>query len=1033
VIYAFSDCEVDIERQELRRRGSAVELQPKVLELLLYLIRNGERVVPKEELLAAVWPEAVVTDNSLARAVSLARRAIGDRGAEPSVIVNVPRRGYRFQAPIRTIAGEAGAASTAPRYVGRAGLLTRLEESLAAALSGHGRILLLAGEAGVGKTRTAELLVERARARGAEIAAAWGQEEGAPTYWAWTRALRALAAAAPRALATLPAGRRSDLASLVPEPGGGRGTGAPAPASGEASRFRVFEAVQAFLTRAAAQRPLALVLDDLHAADGESLWLLEFVGQSLGSLPIALLAACREEEAGRTPQRARAFERLLRLTTLERWPLAGLRGEEIRDFVRVELGREPDAGLVGALERQTGGNPLLLGESLRSLEARGLLGDARTASDWEALLPSGVGHLLQPKLRRLGAGALQLLGCAAAVGLEVERSLLARCLGEPADLGARLRELEEASLLLASAGGSRLRFSHALVREALYAELVPPGDGRRALHACVAAAFEEDDAASDDALAVRAHHACEAVPLVATGRAVALCEAAGKRAARLHDFERAAAWYQRALAVPDPYDTIDASTRTALLLGLGAAQTRASGLERARAHYRQAADAARSLGRFDLFVSAALGFAHRPITSGHADDDVIALLEEAAQCAPTAPEALRIRVLSRLAAELRYAEPARAEALTGEAIAGARRLGDPAVLAQTLDDCSFVRWSIADPKGWVALNEEITRAAHAANDLELALLGQKGCVTGFLELGDVGAVEREIRACEGTADLLRTPYARWLCAALRAMRALLAGDLEAAEREVADSVVLGERVDSRDVALELQAQLVYLRLQQGRGREIEAAARAQAQRFPDAAVWRAALARILVAAGQPAEARRELERLVRVGFTDVPRDRGWLPTLALAAEVVAAIRDESAAAALEALLTPCAGLGVVAGSGLLYYGPVSHHLGLLAAAASRWDAAIVHFEAALASEERTGAQLWQARSRLGCGGALLARGAASDRARVLRLASEAGAAASRHGWAEIATEARELERASWSRRGSPRPRRPGRRAHGPES
>jgi DNA-binding winged helix-turn-helix (wHTH) protein len=1028
VIFAFGDYELDEERFELRRGGSAVELQPKALELLLHLVRKRDQVVSKRELLETVWADSVVTDGSLARAVSLARRAIGDRGTEPASIATVARRGYRFQAAVRESARrspavppiEASHDDPASRYIGRAELLARLEVLLDAALRGRGRILFLAGEAGIGKTRTAELLAERARHAGAEVATSWGLDRDDPTYLTWTRVLRALANAAPEALAALPPAQRSDLGRLMSELGG---AGEPGPVAavrdGQSIRFQLFEAVQTFLARSASRRPVALFLDDLHAADAESLWLLEHIGHALGAMPIAIVVTCREDDAARAPQRARALERLLRSTSLERWPLAGLSVEEVREFVRTRLGRDPDPALVGALERKTAGNPLLLGESLRSLEARGLLRGSREASAWDALLPRGIEHLLHPKLKHLSPGALEVLACASAIGVEVDQSLLARCLGGESDLEARLREAEDAALLFASAASTgRLRFAHALARDALYAELVPAGDRRRALHARIAAALDETETASEasgDSLAERAHHACEAAPLVDPGRAIGLARAAGEQAARLHDSERAAAWYQRALAMLELGSKADAATRVALYLGLGAAQVRTVGLERARATCRAAVDHARSSGRSDLFALAVLGFAHRPTASGHGDREVIDLLEEAARTAP-ADEALRIRVLSRLAGELRYAEPARAEALVDGAVASARALGDTEVLAHALDDATYVRWSPGDPESWIALNGEVARVAHAANDLELVLDGQKGRVTGFLELGDVAAVDREIRACERTADALRTPYARWLCAAMRAMRVLLDGDLELAERCIGESIRLGERVDAPEVNLELQVQFLYLRAEQRRGAEIESAMRSQGEHFPDAPAWRAGLARVLIGMGRSSEARSELQRLARRHFTDVPRDRGWLPTLAFAAEVACATGDAHSAEILERLLAPYARLSVVAGSGLVYYGSVSHHLGLVAAAQSRWDPAVAWFESALAAEVRAGAHIWEARTRVAFARALLSRGEPADRARAASLLADAVAAARARDLGEVSAEARALEPARWTRR-----------------
>jgi DNA-binding winged helix-turn-helix (wHTH) protein/tetratricopeptide (TPR) repeat protein len=1019
MIFCFGEHELDEERFELRRGGTPVLVQPKVLELLLYLVRQSDRVVSKREILEAIWPDSVVTDGSIARAVSLARRAIGDRGGRSAVIATVARRGYRFEAPLRARAAPVVGDDSAQRYVGRAGLLARLSETLATALSGRGRILFLAGEAGIGKTRTAEVLAERARRAGAVVATAWGGEADAPAYWTWTRALRGLAELLPDVVARLSSAQRSALSPLMPELGGVRVAPRSTPGGEQSARTELFEAVQTLLGCCAVSRPLALFLDDLHVAGAESLALLEFLGQTLDTLPIAIVGTCREDEATRAPQPARALERLLRLRALERWPLAGLSGEEICDFVRAQHGAEPEPALIHALERQTGGNPLLLSESLRSLEARGLLGVTREAKAWEALLPRGIEHLLHPKLRRLSAGAADALRCAAAIGVEFERDLLARCLLDPSNLDVRLRELEDAALLFAAGSPAlRLRFAHVLVRHALYEELVPAGASRRALHARIVGALPAEDS-SPDAVAERAHHACEAAPLVAPALGAALARAAGDYAARLYDFERAAEWYGRAIATLELAPGSDRVLVAELLLSLGDAEVRAVGLDRARASYRVAAEHARSLGRGDLLARANLGLAQEPQGGSDGEPEWVEVLEEAERAVPTAERALHIRVQSRLGAELRHIDRTRGVVLVEAAIADARRLGDPWVLARTLEDGLYVRWTPEDPAPAIVLNREIVRAARAAGDLELALLAQRSCVASHLELGDIATVDREIRACEVTADVLRTPNARWQHVVLRAMRALVAGDLEAAERDVRLAIQVGERLDESYVSLQLPLQLAYLRLEQGRAAEIEPGAREQVRRFPRMSAWRAGLARLLVAAGRSAEAREELAPLSRARFADIPRDRGWLMTLALASEVAFATGDVRASELLEPLLAPCAHLSVVGGGGLVYYGSVLHHLGLLDLVRSRWDAAVARFEQALAAEARVGARLWEARTRIACARALLGRALPGDRALAVTLATAASELARTAGWAEVMADARAVESALWiQRRGS---------------
>ncbi len=1010
--FGFGDHVLDEDRFELRCGDRIVDVQPKALSLLLHLVRHRDRVVGKQELFEAIWPGLHVTDGSLARAMSIARRAIGDSSREPSVLVTVSRRGHRFVAPVKILGTDGSAPAGRRSYVGREALLARARSVVESALGGRGRILMLTGEPGVGKSRTAELLSEWARDARAEVAAAWGSDAGSPTYWSWTRILRGLATAHPRAISGLSPAQRRHLARILPEAAAGA---APLPTfEGDVARFRLFEAVRSFLDRIMRERPLALFLDDLHATDAESTALLEFVGQGLSDCPMVVVLTHRDMEAARAPHHARTLERLLRLPCVERLPITGLHGPDLAEYVRTVLGRDPGDALREALERQTGGNPLLLGESLRSLEARGMLGIERERIEWESLLPRSIEYLIDAKLHPLSADAHALLAAAAAIGIEVDPALLAACLPEIDEVEPLIREVADAGLLTPGVGSGAHRFSHVLIRNAVYDALAPPGSARRELHFRIAAALDRSPAAAAVSLSERAHHACEAAPLVDPERAAALARESAEQAARLQDFEGAAAWYERALTAHSLVHRPTPTAAALLWLGLGIAQIPAAGLERARVTLRRAALEARGASRPDLFARAALAYADRPNSAGHPDADVIALLEEATACLPASEGALRIRVASRLAAEHRYGDRALADRLAETAITAARALGDCAVLAQALDDATFVRWSLVDSRAWIELNAEAAGMARLAGDEILEFSGNKGCVTGHLELGDVVGVHRAIRDCARTAQMLRTPNARWWMEVLEATEDLLAGELESAERHVVASMHLAERVSAPDVSLEMQAQYVYLRLEQGRAAEIEPAAREQARRFPDQPAWRAAHGRVLVACGRTVEAADLLASLSARDFADVPRDRVWLGTHALAAEVAHACGDSRAAQVLERVLSPHAALGVLLSS-VLYYGPVAHYLGLVAATQSHWDRAVAHFEAALDIESRVCAHVFSARTRVALARALSARGASGDRARAVTLIAEALETADRKGLAEIADAARSLEPMLWKR------------------
>lgn len=1015
---------LDTECFELRRDGGRIELQPKALELLAHLVRHRDRVVDREELLEVLWPGVSVSSSSIARAVSLARRALGDSAEESRMIATISRHGYRFVAPVE-LEDELSAQSSGhrpgrERYVGRRALVQKTSASLDAALAGHGRILYLAGEAGIGKTRTAQLLIERARAARAEVFSVWGLAQPSPTFWFWSCLLGRLIEADPKAFDSLSTAQRAQVARILVDHDTSQST--LATGSGEAARVRLFEAVVALLARAARRRPLALLVDDLHGADAESIALLEYTGRALDTLAIAFIATCREDDAALAPQQARALERLMRAGSLERWTLQGLGEDDLAQFVEHHLGHAPPPSLLQALAHQTGGNPLLIYESLRSLEARDLLDGIRDHAAWESILPRGIDHLLRPKLAQLSAGALETLTCASAIGTETDRQQLERCTSDPACLDAWLDECASVGLIQLGPGRAHIRFAHGLLREAAYASLLPTPTARQAQHARIARTLDGGEALTGHALAEAARHACLAVPRVDPRTAAALARRAAMESERLFDFESAARWVEQAIAAQAGIDPPDRVLQAELLLDLARLQTRSIGLERSRAAHQRSADAARAAGRPDLFALAALGFAQRPNSTGQGDPEVVALLDEALAGLPGDAVALRIRVGSRLAAELRYSERERMAILGAQALAEARELGDPLVLAQTLDDAAYMQWSAADPKAWVALNAEVARWARVAGDVDLEVGGLKSCVSAALEQGDLVGAQRSIRAVGRIAAAVPIPYARWWCSVLEATQLLLVGDFAEAESRVLESLRIAERIDSPEIAIELQAQIVYLRTEQGRAAEIFDAAREQVRLFPNQPLWRTVLARLACATGDLAEARRALAPLVADGFSGIPIDRGWMATHALAAEVVEALRDVDAAESLLARLRPFSSRTVVAGSSL-YYGPVTHYLGLLEGVRSNWDPAIEAFEAAIASEKQIGATVFGARTRLAFARVVLQRNGPGDRARAGRLVREGLETARRGGFASILADYQELDSALWRPAGNRRPAR----------
>ncbi|MFI5309430.1 MAG: AAA family ATPase, partial [Polyangiales bacterium] len=199
MIWSFGEFEVDADRYELRRQGDVVELRPKVLDVLLYLVRHNDRLVSKDELLRNLWPGETIHEGVLPQNIALLRKLVGDTRDQANVIQTVHGRGYRFVAKVMG----SGSVRPPPRddsrvssaqlpFVGRDRVLETLRTALDDAFAGRGRFAVVIGEAGIGKTRTLEAIAQEAAAAGARVLEARCHEShGAPAYFPWVQMLRA--------------------------------------------------------------------------------------------------------------------------------------------------------------------------------------------------------------------------------------------------------------------------------------------------------------------------------------------------------------------------------------------------------------------------------------------------------------------------------------------------------------------------------------------------------------------------------------------------------------------------------------------------------------------------------------------------------------------------------------------------------------------------------------------------------------------------------------------------------------------------
>ncbi len=874
-------------------------------------------------------------------------------------------------------------------FVGRERELADLKDGLEEALGGRGRLLLLVGEPGIGKTRTAEELATYARVRGAKVH--WGRShegEGAPAYWPWAQAIRSYVREAdPVALAWELGQGAGDVAQLVPEVREMLGEVAEPPAlDPDEARFRLFDSIATFLAAASRSRPLVLVLDDLHWADEPSLLLLKFVARQVSDSGLLVVGTYRDVELGRHHPLARTLAELAEIQGSRRVQLRGLDTDAVERFIEMTAGIEPPLGLAAAVHEQTEGNPFFLTEVVRLLVSEGNL-EGAAAGSWELAIPQGVREVVGRRLDRLSEEANEVLTMAAAVGREFDLDVLEGVNGKPRDeLVAAIEQAIDGQVVSEAARAQgRYSFSHALVRETLYAELTGPR--RIEVHRRIGEALEQLHGSDPDPpVAELAYHFIEAAPAGDAEKAISYAERAARRAAAQLAHEDAVAHYERALEVLDLSRDPDPRRRLALLLELGEAQRRAGRFVASRETLERAAAIARELGDTDSLARAALGVSALS-EAGRLDEAIVALVQESLAAVGDEDSVLRVELLGALGQELYWRDPqGEAAPLNREAIEIARRLGDPATLASALARQTFLLAATPEAaRQRIANSDELLELADRAGDRELAVRGHAYRLVALLELGDLAAADLEIDAYARLAEDLRQPQHLWHVPLLRGMRAAMDGRFEEAVRLAEEARRGGERAEEPLSAQFYALQLSVLRRHQGRIEEMIPAVRAVAEQYPAIRAWRLALVSLLAEMGRLEEARTEFERLAAHEFDDIPVDAQWLPAMSRISHACAHLGDVERARILYEKLLPFAGHNVVAGRAAALDGPVSLYLGRLALTMSRTDDAVRHLEEALEMSRRMGNRPFAAEARHWLAAALLRRDGSDDRERALEL------------------------------------------------
>lgn len=857
------------------------------------------------------------------------------------------------------------------RLVGREREFAVLGDRDAAARAGHGAVVLVAGEAGIGKTT----LIERFRRSVADA----GQpvltgravaDEGVPALWPWRRLLTD-----PLAGARLD-GLTPDLLDA--------GTGADAALDPAAARFQAIDRTVAALRTAAEPAGLVLMLEDLHWADDASLLLLRHLCGEVAGSRILVVGTFRDPD--RAVGLPAPLVEVCGMSTVETLRLGPVSAADVAALLTAAGPVHPT--WPAHVHRRTGGNPLFVRELARVLAQHGVLGEP--AHDLP--LPTELRRLVGYRLSRLSADCQRLLGVCSAIGDEVDVALLEAVEGG-LDIAVLAEAVAAGVLVEDPESPATMRFSHAVVREARYESLSRAE--RLAVHRRLA---DVSEAAGE-----RARHRVQAAVDPASRHAAALaCREAARAATGRHAVEEALRWYRQAVDLWQDNGDTDGVARAGLLVdAAGAAYSAGLALE-ALALCERAADLADRFDRPDLLAAAALVV--RGI-GGEVNAGVLRLCERALATG-TGDDTVRAQLLAQQAFALSEVDsPAAAEPYSAGALALAGASGDPGALLAAL----HARHQVLNvPSGGVAerlaLGSRMLTLAASADRLDAGLWGHIWRIEAQLQLGALDELDKELRELGHLAERLGWPVAWWHLRRAQGARATLTGHFDEAIARMQQARDLAAHLQD-EAAVPLyhsQAQAVYQLT--GRFADMEPEVIRMAMEIPVPISW-AVFGPYLFAAGDPAGAAVLYERLLGA-LPTLPVDSKQIAIVTATGQLAVAFGDREPAAYCYDVLTAHAGYYLYSASGT--YGAMDRILGELAGALDRLDDADRHLDDAVRMEGRIGALPFLALAQLAHADLLRRRGGTGDLDKAARLVERAGHTARRLGMAPAVARATAL-------------------------
>jgi DNA-binding SARP family transcriptional activator len=823
-----------------------------------------------------------------------------------------------------------GALTRGAPLIGRRREITWLESDLVQARAGSFRVVILSGEAGIGKTT---LLGAFARARDGDgtNAIVYGRcDEGAAVpLQPFRDAMGALVDSAPNDVLVAHCERfGGELTRIAPRLTTRVWAPPPIIRDEATERYQLFESVADLLRRLAATGPVTLMLDDLHWAEPTALLLLRHLARALSDAPVLVVASMRDTGEQSTDLIAALAD--LERGHARRISLLGFDDAELSDLVAsvTDAPSTPADDLLEQLRHLTAGNPLYAVQLVRHLvEAGHLVADDKPRADalTDGNLPASLLDVVLTRVRALGDVTHDVLQAGAVLGVEFDENTLAQMTdaGDDDVTNALDAALEAGLLVESDELPVTMRFAHALVAHALYSAL--RGPRRRRMHERAARVLQKStDELPQKTVVDLARHCALAGDLP---DALRWSTAAGDYALDHLAPSEAARWYETALEhasalnLPEP-------DRADLMVRRGVAQSRAGDIH-AREGLFEAAEMARRSGADDVLIRAALALDRGLTRVGAVDAEQLAIVEAAIAVADPSDASIYARLLALHALEL-IATPdfELRQAQARHALELIDASSDPTLLLRTMAALTF---ALEGPSTLTRRRELAVRAvdtALAIQDPFLQFWTNRAAYFVAIESADAPLAEQNLDRMRAISSEVGEPRLRWVTAIYDTFDAMMRARLDDAERHSEIELELGMQLGEPDAFSLYAGQLFAMRSFAGRYDELLPLLEGIMEANPGFLPFRLAYGISCLAADRRDEARAILDEGAANGFSSMPRDYLWITSAIGYAVMAIDLQDTEMAAQLYPLLLPYS--EEVAFSGATSQGPISAYLGKLA-------------------------------------------------------------------------------------------------------